>query len=333
MNHFTPHWSLRNPHWMTIAAAFWPRRYPRLPASVPRLFETEPGTQVRADCHWQENPREHPTFVLLHGLEGSNESSYILGAAEKAWVAGFNAVRLNQRNCGGTEALSPSLYHSGLSCDVRAVVLELIERDALPAVFAAGFSMGGNLVLKTAAEFGDSAPAELRGFAAVAPVLDLAACVDALVSPRNFLYNRRFVRGLKRRMLRKSELFPEIYSRDGLARDMKKIRTVREFDDRITARFCGFRDAADYYARMSSGPLLGAIRRPTLILAAQDDPFVPFSIFDSAALRENPRITLLAPSHGGHCAFISREWGDARFWAEARLVNFCAEVLENSPAE
>ncbi len=288
---------------------------------------------MRADCHWQENPREHPTLVLLHGLEGSSESSYILGAAEKAFAAGFNALRLNQRNCGGTEALSPSLYHSGLSGDVRAVVLELVGRDALPAVFAAGFSMGGNLVLKMAGEFGDTAPRALRGFAAVAPVMDLAACVDALVAPRNFLYNRRFVGGLKRRMLRKSELFPEIYSRNGLARDMKDIRTVREFDDRITARFCGFRDAADYYARMSAGPLVGAIRRPTLILAAQDDPFVPFSIFDSPALRENPRITLVAPPHGGHCAFISRERGDARFWAEARLVDFCAQVLENSPAE
>ena len=315
---------------MTIASAFLRRRYPRLPPSVPRLFETEPGTRLLAECHWQQNPREHPTLVLLHGLEGSSASSYILGTAEKAFAAGFNAVRLNQRNCGGTEALTPSLYHSGLSCDIRAVLLELIERDALPAVFAAGFSMGGNLALKMAGEFGDSAPREIRGFAAVAPVMDLAACVDALTTPRNFLYNRRFVRGLKRRMLRKAELFPEIYSRSGLERDMKTIRTVRDFDDRITARFCGFRDADDYYARMSAGPLLRAIRRPTLILTAQDDPFVPFSIFGDVALGANPNITFLAPPHGGHCAFISREKGEARFWAEARLVDFCAELLANS---
>lgn len=333
MNHFTPLWPLRNPHLMTIASAFWRRRYPRLPASVPRLFETEPETRLLAECHWQQNPREHPTLVLLHGLEGSSASSYIIGTAEKAFAAGFNAVRLNQRNCGGTEALTSSLYHSGLSCDIRAVLLELIERDALPAVFAAGFSMGGNLVLKMAAEFGDSAPREIRGFAAVAPVMDLATCVDALIAPRNFLYNSRFVRGLKRRMLRKAKLFPEIYSRNGLERDMKTIRTVRDFDDRITARFCGFRDADDYYARMSAGPLLGAIRRPTLILTAQDDPFVPFSIFGNVALGANPNITLVAPRHGGHCAFISREKGEARFWAEARLVDFCAEVLADSPAE
>src|SRR5271170_5139265 len=140
---------------MTIAAVFWHRKFPRLPAGEARFFEVEPAsptggssTQVRGDCHWQKAPREHPTLVLLHGLEGSSESAYMLGTAEKAWVAGFNVVRLNQRNCGGTEHLSPTLYHSGLSGDIRAVVLELIERDKLPEIFAAGFSMGGNLVLK-----------------------------------------------------------------------------------------------------------------------------------------------------------------------------------------
>jgi len=197
---FIPHKALRNGHLMTIVASFWRRAYPRLPAGVPRLFQTEPGTQVRGDCHFHENPREHPTLILLHGLEGSSESDYMLGTAEKAWVAGFNVVRLNQRNCGGTEMLTETLYHSGLSCDIRAVVLELIERDRLPEIFAAGFSMGGNLVLKMAGEFGDAAPPELRGFVGVAPAFDLARCADALAEPRNFLYERHFVRGLKRRM-------------------------------------------------------------------------------------------------------------------------------------
>ncbi len=153
---------LRNPHAMTIAANFWPRTVPMLSKSVSRLFDTEPGTQVRGECHWQQNPREHPTLVLLHGLEGSCDSSYMRGTGEKAWVAGFNVVRLNQRNCGGTEQLSSTLYHSGLSCDIHAVVLELIDRDGLPEIFAAGFSMGGNLVLKMAGEMAARAPAELR---------------------------------------------------------------------------------------------------------------------------------------------------------------------------
>ena len=321
MKDFVPLRSLRNAHLMTLAAAFWPRRFPRLPASVTRLFEVEPETRVRGECHWHENPRMHPTLMLLHGLEGSSESSYVLGTAEKAWVAGFNVVRLNQRNCGGTEKLSATLYHSGLSGDLRAVLLELIELDGLPELFAAGFSMGGNLVLKMAGEFGDSAPPQLRGCVAVAPSFDLATCADAIAEPRNFIYEAHFVRRLKRRMRYKATLFPERFPIDG----MRDIRTVRDFDDLITARFCGFEGAEDYYERSSAMQLIAGIRRPTFILAAQNDPVVPFTSFVGAAIDENSNITLLAPRYGGHCAFISQEWGDERFWSEARVVDFCKE--------
>jgi predicted alpha/beta-fold hydrolase len=322
---FVPHRALRNGHVMTIAAAFWRRKFPRLPGSLVRFFEVEPATadrpstQVRGDCHWQKSPREHSTLVLLHGLEGSSESAYMLGTAEKAWTAGFNVVRLNQRNCGGTEHLSPTLYHSGLSGDIRAVMLELIERDALPEIVAAGFSMGGNLVLKMAGEFEDAAPVEIRGFVAVAPAFDLAACADALDEPRNFIYERHFVRRLKERMRRKTRLFPERFPVNG----MGAIRSVRDFDDAITARFCGFAGAADYYARSSARQLLAHIRRPTLILTAGNDPFVPVATFADEALHANPNITLIAPAHGGHCAFISSEDGEERFWVEARIVEFC----------
>ena len=323
---FRPYRALGNGHLMTIAAAFLRRKFPRLPAGEPRFFEVEPaapvggpGTQVRGDCHWQRSPREHPTLVLLHGLEGSSDSAYMLGTAEKGWMAGFNVVRLNQRNCGGTESLSPTLYHSGLSGDIRAVLWELILHDNLPEIFAAGFSMGGNLVLKMAGEFGDDAPAEIRGFVGVAPAFDLAACADALAEPRNFVYEMHFVRRLKDRMRRKRRLFPDAFPVDG----MGGIRSVRDFDEAITARFCGFAGAADYYARSSARQLLGNIRRPTLIITAANDPFVPVGTFDDVALRANPNITLVAPAHGGHCAFISRESGDERFWVEARIVEFC----------
>ena len=262
--------------------------------------------------------------MLLHGLEGSSESNYMLGTAEKAWVAGLNVVRLNQRNCGGTEMLTETLYHSGLSCDIRAVVLELIERDRLPEIFAAGFSMGGNLVLKMAGEFADAAPCEVRGFVAVAPSFDLAACAAELELPKNFLYERHFVTRLKRRMRHKASLFPERYA-NGLDGDLARVRSVREFDDRITAHFCGFRDAADYYAQSSAMRVIGAIRKPTLIVTAEDDPVVPFAMFANEALRGNPNISLVATRRGGHCAFISQEGGEGRFWAEARIVEFCKE--------
>jgi len=322
MQEFKPHPFLRNPHAMTIATNFWRRPVRLLPGSVTRWFETEPGTKVRAQCHWQADAVRRPTVVILHGLEGSCDSGYIRGTAEKAWVAGFNVVRLNQRNCGGTEKMSNTLYHSGLSGDVLAVVTELIEQDGMPEVFAVGFSMGGNLVLKMAGELGADAPDELRALAAVAPALDLAACADALAEPRNFIYERHFVKRLKKRMQLKASLFPELFPLAQIG-GFGDIATVRDFDDLVTARFCDFRDAGDYYARSSASMVMSEIRLPTLIITSKDDPFVPFAPFENPAIRNNPNITLVATERGGHCAFISQEADMERFWAEARIVEYC----------
>jgi predicted alpha/beta-fold hydrolase len=320
MKTFEPHPLLRNPHAQTLVCAFLPRRFPRLPRSTPREFETEPGTRIRGECHWQAVPRERPTLVLVHGLEGSSESGYMFGLAERAFAAGWSAVRLNQRNCGGTESLTPTLYNSGLSGDYRAVLSELIERDALPEIFFAGYSMGGNLVLKMAGELAGAAPPQLRGVAGVCPCIDLARCADALALPANFLYQRHFVRNLKSRMQRKARLFPGKFDLKPLAR----VRSVREFDDVITAKYCGFRDAADYYEQSSALRVVSEIRVPTLIVSAQDDPFVPFATFSDPALASNDFIRVAASERGGHCAFISRHERDERYWAEARVMDFFA---------
>jgi len=325
MQKFKPHALLRNPHAMTIAANFWRRPVPLLAGSVTRWFETEPGTKVRGECHWRADAVKRPTLVILHGLEGSCDSGYIRGTAEKAWVAGFNVVRLNQRNCGGSEKMSNTLYHSGLSGDVLAVVTELIEQDGMPEVFAVGFSMGGNLVLKMAGELGGDAPEELRAVVAVAPALDLAACADALAEPRNFIYERHFVKRLKKRMRLKASLFPELFPLAEIG-GFGEIATVRDFDDLITARFCNFRDAGDYYARSSASVVVSQIRLPTLIITSKDDPFVPFAPFENPAIRNNPNITLVATERGGHCAYISAENGMERFWAEARIVEYCKSL-------
>src|SRR5579862_3700706 len=319
MREFDPQPLLRNGHLMTMAGTFWRRQYPRLPTPLAREFETEPGTRVLAHCHWHPRPQDHPTIVLLHGLEGSSESGYMLGTAEKAYVAGFNAIRLNQRNCGGTEKLTSSLYNSSLSCDIKAVIEELLATASLPEIFAVGFSMGGNIVLKMAGEMGDDAPLQLRGIVAVSPSFVLDACAEALSERQNFIYQTYFVRRLKRRMRTKIQLFPDKYSIEGL----DKIRSVREFDDKITAPHCGFRDANDYYYRASAARNISAIRVPTLIITAQDDPFVPFHTFRDPAISGNRNIQLIAPEHGGHCGFISSSSGHERFWAEARIVEFC----------
>lgn len=317
---FEPHPLLRNRHAMTMAAAFWPRRF-ALPAAEERLFEVEPGTRLVGQCHWQAERRARPAIVVVHGLEGSSESPYMLGIGEKAFRAGFSVVRLNQRNCGGTERLTPTLYNSGMSGDYRAVLTELIERDGLREVFFAGYSMGGNLVLKMAGELGARAPAELRGVCGVCPAVDLSACADALERRENFLYEHHFVKGLMTRYRRKATLLPERYPRDGFG----PIRTVREFDDKITAPQFGYRDAEEYYTDASARRVAAEIRVPTLIVTAKDDPFVPYSSFTERATRENPAVEVEAPDHGGHCAFISRRGREERFWAEKRIVEFCEE--------
>jgi len=324
MRPFEPQPLLRNAHAQTFAYALWRRNFARLPRAIAREFEVEPGTRIRGECHWQPQPQQRPTLVLVHGLEGSSESGYMLGIAERAFAAGWNAIRLNQRNCGGTELLTPTLYNSGLSGDYSAVLAELIERDKLPEIFFAGYSMGGNLVLKMAGDSGAAAPRQLRGIAAVCPPLELAACADAVALPANFVYEQRFVSSLKGRMERKAMLFPGKYDLSGLA----AVRTLREFDDVITATYCGFRDASDYYHRSSALRVAGNIRVPTLVLVAQDDPFVPLENFQDPAITGNPHITVIAPSHGGHCAFISRHGGDERFWAEARVLEFCRTLTQ-----
>jgi predicted alpha/beta-fold hydrolase len=324
MDIFQPHPLLHNPHAQTLASTFWRRRFPGLPQSTPREFETEPGTRIRGECHWQPRPSERPTLVLVHGLEGSSESGYMLGLAERAFAAGWNALRLNQRNCGGTETLTPTLYNSGLSNDYRAVLMELIDRDSLSEIFFAGYSMGGNLVLKMAGELADAAPRQLRGVATVCPALDLARCVDAVGLPQNFIYQRHFVNGLKSRMRRKAKLYPGMFD---LSR-MERVRTLREFDDVITATYCDFSGASDYYQRSSALRVAGDIKVPTQVVIAQDDPFVPFESFTDPALTNNSNVTLIAPIKGGHCAFISRYSGQNRFWAEGRVIAFCKSLLE-----
>ena len=318
---FEPHALLKNGHAMTVAAAYWPRRF-ALPAPEKRLFQVEEDSQLLAHCHWQAGKdRDTPVLVIVHGLEGSCESNYVRGVAQKGFLRGFHVVRMNQRNCGDTERLTPTLYNSGMSDDYRAVFEELAETDGFTQIFFAGYSMGGNLVTKMAGEYGSRMPRALRGVCSVCAAIDLAASADALERRNNFFYQRHFVRNLMSRYARKAALFPDRYSRDGFG----KIRTVREFDDAITAPCFGYRDAQEYYEAASARKVVAQIRIPTLMITAQDDPFVPHESFLAALVEENPAIRFVAPEHGGHCGFISAHRGAERFWAELRIIDFCEE--------
>src|SRR6266508_3742708 len=231
MDRFEPRASLRNGHWMTLYSWGNPRYFPSLPPPTRRYFDVALDARVVADCHWQARPWEHPTLLALHGLNGSSDAHYMKGLAAKAFAHGMNVLRLNQRNCGDTEHLSAGLFHSGLTADAAHVVHELTAVDGLPAIAVAGYSLGGNLALKLAGEYGAFAPASLVAVAAVSPIIEIEECTRALERPDNAIYNWNFVKDLKRRMRRKERLHP---GRFDLTR-LNAIKTVREFDPAITS--------------------------------------------------------------------------------------------------
>ncbi len=306
-------------HKQTLWAWARPRRFPNLPVPEARYFDVAPDARVLAHCHWQADRAIHPTFILLHGLEGSSTAHYMAGISDKAWAAGWNVVRLNQRNCGGTERLSRGLYHSGLTGDPLFVLRDIIAKDAVAAVVIAGYSLGGNLALKLAGDLGQDAPVQLKGVCAVSPTMDLARCVDALERKQNLAYEFNFVRNLKRRMRRKAAAFPDLFDVEPLGR----IRTVRQFDERYTAPHHGFLDAADYYHRASALRVIDRIRVPALIVTAEDDPFVPPEPFREPVVQQNPAITVVLTPSGGHCAYLARPTTDYDgYWVEQEIVRF-----------
>ncbi|HEU0253715.1 MAG TPA: alpha/beta fold hydrolase [Pyrinomonadaceae bacterium] len=318
---FRPHSAFTRGHSQTLAAYAWPRRY-RFggpPQDEERMFEIDRDVKVLANCRWQSEREKHATIVIWHGMEGSITSIYMIATADKAFRAGFNVVRVNFRNCGGTEHLTPTLYHGGLSDDLGVVVKQLIENDRLQRLYLLGFSLGGNMVLKLAGECGAKLPPEVIAVCALSPSVDLHASSVEIHRRANWIYHWTFIQSLKTRIRLKHKLYPELYD---LTR-LPTIRTVREFDEEFVARANGFADADDYYHRASSIRVATGIRLPTLIIHAEDDPFIPFAPLRDPAFSNNPYILLIATPRGGHVAFVSRGTpGEDRFWAENRAVEF-----------
>lgn len=328
---FQPRRFLSNRHLQTLAGNYL-RREHHLPPPESRLFKVDEQSLVRCECHWQldasnEPRRERMTVILVHGLEGSSDSHYILGNGAKMWEAGMNVIRMNMRNCGGTERLTPTLYHSGLSGDVAAIVKTLIA-EGCEAIACVGYSMGGNLVLKYAGELGVNAPPQLKAFIGISPAADLSASSTALNHGINRIYQWHFLERMKARFRRKAELFPDIYS----ARGLPPIRSVREYDEHIVARYCGFLGAEDYYARAAAARVADSIVVPTLIVHAQDDPFIILTSETRAKMMANPHVELIEPPYGGHCAFLAaRDLYTDSYWAE-RVVRAFLMAYSDYPA-
>jgi predicted alpha/beta-fold hydrolase len=313
---------------MTLYA--WARKRPlaTLPPAEPRHFDVAADARVLAHCNWQPDRTAAPTLLALHGLEGSSLAHYMRGLADKAFAAGFNVVRLNQRNCGGTENLSRGLYHSGLTADPLFVLNELRERDGLACFAVAGYSLGGNITMKLAGELGASTFPEVKAFAAVSPVIELEDCMQAIERRENRIYEWNFCRNLQGRMRRKSKSFPDLFNLDGLW----KVWSIRTFDDRYTAPHHGYDGASDYYHRASAMRVIDRVARPALILSAADDPFVPPHIFETPAVTNNPHITTIVTPTGGHCGFVEaptfaeaaagKRDGYDGYFAERAIVEF-----------
>jgi len=305
----------RNPHLQTIAGHYWPR--PECSAPVEhRLVQTEPGVQVLVHSQCPKvgqalspaNAREAsaPPVVLVHGLEGSSDAGYMRSLAAAALSAGFTAHRFNLRTCGGTEHLCQTLYHAGLTTDLHAFLREL----PAPA-FLIGFSLGGNIVLKLAGELGSEAPALIRGVCAVSTPLDLAACAARIAEPDNRLYEARFVRRMRARLIATGRYKNQ---------DFAGLRSVTALDDRITAPSFGFQGARHYYETQSAIGYLTKIRVPTLLIQAKDDTFIPYRIYESAAVHSNPAVHVHITDHGGHLGFVAK--APNRLWVDRAITKW-----------
>ncbi|WP_254062276.1 YheT family hydrolase [Acidobacterium sp. S8] len=336
---FMPRRFLNNGHLMTLAGNFLPR-HAFLPEPEELLVEVEGPidghseygpTRVLCHCHWQplEVRSQRLTIILVHGLEGSSNSQYVLGNSTRAWAAGCNVVRMNMRSCGGTDRLSPAIYHSGCSNDVARVIEAIVSQHQIQAIALIGYSMGGNLVLKYAGELGADVPSVLKAVAGISPLMDLAASSAALHEPQNRFYERYFLRAMVDRIRRKAELFPAIYLPFYASGMLRKLSSMRMFDEHVVARFGDFADADDYYLSVASSRVASQIHVPTLILHALDDPFIRMLPETRQTLIDNLHVNFIEPQHGGHCAFLAPASGYDGYWAEKTLLGFLLSTTQH----
>ncbi len=332
---FRPHPLLRNGHAMTIAGVKLPRFQRRFLAEEERFeLRVDRSTSILVEAHWQ--PAEAPVAVLVHGLSGSAKSVYVVGAAQKAWAAGFSTVRINLRTCGGTEHLSSTLYHAGLSDDLEALV-DWIARERRPAwIGLAGFSLGGSIVLHAAARWGAAPPDGVARLWVQSAPFDLEQTSAAMHRGGfNHVYVKYFLDDFRRSWKRKSRHHPDRWPRDGV----RGIRSVRAFDDRWTAPSFGWKDAAEYYREASTTRILERVRVAGTVLHAEDDPFVPMCPEADRILARHPSLVYLETRHGGHNAFFGAHpavvdgWRDRdRYWGENRMAqDFAAAAGLEAP--
>ena len=285
-------------------------------------FETPDGDFV--DVDWRAGRAGAPLLLVLHGLEGSARSHYIGGLFELAAARGWRAGVLYFRSCSGELNRLARFYHSGDTGDLDHVLRVLADREPGSRVVCVGISIGGNVLLKWLGEQGEDAPPPLAGAVAISVPFDLVAC--ARVMDRGLqkrLYTASFMRSFRRKTRAKARAYPGFVD----LRAALRARTFAAYDRVVTAPLHGFADEVDYWRRASSGPYLASIRRPTLLVNAFDDPFIPAaSLPDPRALPSAVRAEYVP--HGGHVGFVEGRPWRATSWAERRAVEFLAATLD-----
>jgi len=316
---YRPPWWLRGANAQTIYAALVLRgarvRYRR------ERWDTPDGDFVLAD--WIDGPPDAPLLVLFHGLEGSSGSHYARALMAALRARRWRGVVPHFRGCGGQPNDLPRAYHSGDSREIDWMLRRLQPVAGAAGLFAVGVSLGGNALLKWLGEEGEAARGIVRGAAAVSAPVDLTAAGYALERGFNIVYARHFLGSLKRKTAAKIVRFPGCVDAGAAAR----ARTLRQFDDAVTAPLHGFRDALDYWARSSAKPLLRAIHVPTLVINARDDPFLPGAHLPAQS-EVSGAVALEFPPAGGHVGFVSGRFPGRTAWLPQRLLAFFDELRD-----
>lgn len=317
---FRPLGIFKNRHVQTIYSSL-NHKSSSLRVSKRILVPVDEGTQVACDVSQAGERRTGGCVVLVHGLGGSSESTYMRSVAAKLVNRGIDAIRLNIRNCGDTAHLTGTLYHAGLTEDVFAVSRYACCELGYERVVLAGFSLGANTVLKMFGELGEEDLA-IEAACVISPPLDLSGCVHEIIKWHNRIYDQYYVRKLKNTLLEKLKSHSDIVD----PRVLDRIKTLYDFDDLVTAPHFGFRGAEDYYSRNSALQFISKISRPVMVIQAKDDPVIPFKATQTAMETGNSQMRFVTPERGGHVGFINSrnaaKMDDDIYWAENRMVDF-----------
>lgn len=298
------------------------RPAPVLPEPETGRIELDDGDFLGFDLHRSQTGKSRGVVIISHGLEGNARRKYVLGMARMTTSLGFDAACWSQRGCGDEPNRLARSYHSGETGDLHAVLTRCLDTGGYDTAALIGFSMGGNQILKYLGENPTKVPQQVKAAVAFSAPCDLDGCERVLALPSRRIYFKYFMKGLSRKVREKAAMFPDKVDA-GL---LDSVRTLRDFDDRFTAPANGFKDGTDYYARASSLQFLSEIGVPTLLVNAQDDPFLSPSCYPEDQAGYNPNLHLEIPRFGGHVGFVLTN-GNNVYWSEQRAEAFLCQLL------